>query len=148
MSSQEVIFFYEHEYYMFSNFSSFALEWKGNVWMTSEHVYHSERFDNEEIKEKIRNMRSAHEVFRFAQDNKYLQISNWNEIKVEIMKEIVREKIVQHPYVKKKLLESGSRELIEDSPHDDFWGWGKNKDGKNQLGKIWMELREEIKKTT
>jgi predicted NAD-dependent protein-ADP-ribosyltransferase YbiA (DUF1768 family) len=34
--------------------------------------------------------------------------------------------------------------LIEDSWRDDFWGWGENKDGKNMLGKLWMEVREEV----
>ena len=34
--------------------------------------------------------------------------------------------------------------IVEDSPKDDCWGWGPNKDGRNELGKIWMRLREEI----
>ena len=136
------IFFYEHEYYVFSNFSSFMLEWKGKLWPTSEYAYQAERFEDEG---KIRNMRSSHEAFKFAQDNKNLQVANWNDIKVGIMKEILKEKVKQHPYVMKKLLESGERELIEDSWRDDFWGWGPNKDGKNMLGKLWMEVRSEIK---
>lgn len=142
----EPIFFYEHDFYIFSNFSSFAIEWKGKLWMTSEHVYHSERFDDEETKEKIRNMRSAHEAFKFAQVNKEKQRSDWNEVKLKVMKEILREKINQHPYVKKKILDSGDRELVEDSWRDDFWGWGPNKDGQNHLGKLWMEIRDELKK--
>jgi predicted NAD-dependent protein-ADP-ribosyltransferase YbiA (DUF1768 family) len=36
--------------------------------------------------------------------------------------------------------------LVEDSPKDDFWGWGPNKDGCNQLGKVWMKLRGEDRK--
>ena len=51
------------------------------------------------------------------------------------MKEILRKKVSQHPYVKKKLLETDDRELIEDSWRDSFWGWGPNKDGKNQYTK-------------
>jgi hypothetical protein len=34
--------------------------------------------------------------------------------------------------------------LIENSWRDDFWGWGPNRDGKNQLGKLWMEIRSEL----
>lgn len=60
------------------------------------------------------------------------------------MKEIIRAKVAQHPYVKKKLIESGDRELVENSWRDDFWGWGPNKDGQNHLGKLWMEVRKEI----
>lgn len=64
------------------------------------------------------------------------------------MKGILLAKVAQHPYVKKKLLQSGDRELIEDSWRDDFWGWGENKDGANHLGKLWMEVRNEIQKDT
>jgi ribA/ribD-fused uncharacterized protein len=66
------------------------------------------------------------------------------DVKVGIMKDILREKTKQHPYIKKKLLDSQDKILIEDSWRDDFWGWGENKDGKNMLGKLWMEVREEV----
>lgn len=36
--------------------------------------------------------------------------------------------------------------IVEDSPKDSFWGCGTNRDGENQLGKLWMKLREELKK--
>jgi predicted NAD-dependent protein-ADP-ribosyltransferase YbiA (DUF1768 family) len=45
-------------------------------------------------------------------------------------------------YVKKKLIESGDKELIENSWRDTYWGWGENRDGENHLGKIWMEIRK------
>lgn len=143
----EPICFYEHEYYVFSNFSSFTLERKGVVWMTSEHAYHAERFTDETMKQAIASMRSAHDAFTYAQVNKSLQRSDWNEVKLGIMKEILHAKVAQHPYVLKKLLESGDRELVEDSWRDDFWGWGPNKDGQNHLGKLWMEVREEVRKS-
>lgn len=142
--SLEPIFFYEHEFYVFSNFSSFMVEWKGKLYPTSEHVYHSEKFESEDLKEKIRNTRSAHDSLKLAHKNKDSYKPNWDEIKIGVMKEILQAKTEQHPYVKKKLLESHGRELIEDSWRDDFWGWGPNKDGKNHLGKLWMEVREEV----
>lgn len=60
------------------------------------------------------------------------------------MKEILILKINQHPYVKKKLLQTGTRQIIESSWRDDFWGWGECKDGQNNLGKLWMQIRGEI----
>ena len=47
--------------------------------------------------------------------------------------------------MRRKLIATGDRELIEDSWRDDFWGWGPDKDGKNILGKLWMEIREELR---
>lgn len=143
--NEKQIFFYEHEFYVFSNFSSFMLEWKGKLYPTSEHAYHSEKFENEEMKEQIRNTRSAHEAFKFTNANKEKHRKDWDNIKLSIMKDILRAKVEQHPYVKKKLLESGDKELIEDSWRDAYWGWGPDKDGENHLGKLWMEVRGEFK---
>lgn len=141
------IFFYEHEFYVFSNFSSFKLLWKGRDYMTSEHAYHSEKFEDETIKEEIMQTRSAHDVYTLAQEHKPLRRSDWDDVKLGIMKDILHAKVAQHSYVKKKLLESGDRTLVEDSWRDDFWGWGPNKDGQNHLGKLWMEVREEVRKS-
>jgi len=146
MQNSDPVFFYEHEFYVFSNFSSFKLLWKGRDWMTSEHAYHSEKFDSEEVKELIFQTRSAHDAFTLAKEHREQYRADWHDIKVSVMKEILRTKVDQHPYVLKKLLETGDRDIIEDSWRDDFWGWGPNKDGQNQLGKLWMELREEYRK--
>lgn len=143
--NEKQIFFYEHEFYVFSNFSSFMLEWKGKLYPTSEHAYHSEKFENEEMKEQVRNTRSAHEALKFTKANNDKRRKDWGEAKLSIMKDILRAKVEQHPYVKKKLLESGDKELIEDSWRDAYWGWGPNKDGENHLGKLWMEVRGEFR---
>jgi hypothetical protein len=65
-------------------------------------------------------------------------------VKVDIMRRILRSKVEQHEYVRRKLLATGARELVEDSWRDDFWGWGENRNGQNMLGKLWMEVRDEI----
>ena len=145
LDTEKQIFFYEQEFYIFSNLSSFALEWKGEIWMTSEHVYHSEKFDDENILNKLKQSRSAHDALKIANEYKAVRRKDWDDVKLKIMKEILHEKVVQHPYVKKKLLESGDSELIENSWRDDFWGWGPNKDGNNHLGKLWMEVRDEVR---
>lgn len=60
------------------------------------------------------------------------------------MEEIVRCKLNQHPYIKEILKSSGTKMIVEMNDDDEFWGWGKNHNGANELGKIWMKLREEI----
>ena len=42
------------------------LEWKGVLYPTSEHVYHSEKFLDDEMKEIIRNTRSAHDAYKLS----------------------------------------------------------------------------------
>lgn len=143
----EPILFYEPEFYVFSNFSSFAVEWKGKSYMTVEHAYHSEKFLDESLKEQIRNQTSAHQAYMLAQELRKNNLrSDWDDVKYEIMKGIIRVKVEQHPYVQEKLLDSGNRTLIEDSPVDSFWGRGPDHVGQNSLGKIWMEVRDELRK--
>jgi len=144
LDTDKQVLFYENEFYVFSNFSSFVIEWKGKLYMTSEQAYHSEKFEDENLKEQIRNARSAHEALKITEANKDKYRNDWDEIKLKVMKEILRTKVEQHPYVKKKLIESEDKELIEDSWRDSYWGWGSNKDGKNHLGKLWMEVRDEF----
>ena len=36
--------------------------------------------------------------------------------------------------------------IVEDSPKDDFWGWGPNRNGQNNLGKLWNEVKRRIEK--
>jgi len=140
------IYFYPPEYYVFDNFSSFQVEYKGKIYPTSEHAFQSAQFinDNPELAEIIRNAKSAHEAQKLAGENKDKRDINWEDIKLDVMKEILHCKVEQHPYVKKKLLQSGDREIIEDSWRDDYWGWGESRKGKNMLGQLWMEVRKEI----
>ncbi|MDB5259831.1 MAG: hypothetical protein JWN37_62 [Candidatus Nomurabacteria bacterium] len=141
------ILFYESEFYIFSNFSSFVVEWRGKLWMTVEHAYQASKFTDEMIQEEIRNARSADEAYRIAHRHEEKMDASLKSQKLEIMEDIIRAKITQHEYVQKKLRDSGEREIIEESYRDAFWGWGPNKDGQNNLGKIWMKLRNELKGT-
>jgi ribA/ribD-fused uncharacterized protein len=147
-TSGKIVAFYEREFYCFSNFSSFAVRWKGKLWQTSEHAYQAAHFFKTapKIAEKIYKAMSADKAKRIASANKDKFPRDWEEKKVALMEEIVRHKLEQNPYVMHKLLQTGKRKIVEDSPKDDFWGWGAKRNGKNELGKIWMRLRDEIVK--
>lgn len=140
-------FFYPKEYYIFDNFSSFQVEYDGYLWPTSEHAFQAKQFKQSapKIYKQIQNARSAHDAQKIAFENRSKSDLNWKKTKETVMKEILICKVKQHPYVLKKLIESGDREIIEDSWRDNEWGWGENKDGENKLGKLWMEIRDLFK---
>ena len=144
----QVIGFYPREFYPLDNFSSFKVEWNGYLYASLEEAYQAASFmgSNEELVEKVKKSHSADEAQRIAYANRDKQRTDWNEVKLEIMEELLRLKVEQNPYVKKKLLQTENYLIVEDSPKDSFWGWGPNRDGENQLGKLWMKLREELKK--
>lgn len=148
LDTDKQVFFYEQDFYVLSNFSAFRLYWDGINFDTSEAAYHYEKFKDsaKSIAKDILHANSAHEAFKIAELNKKYRRPDWDDVKVFIMKNILLAKVNQHEYVKRKLIDTGNRELIEDSWRDDFWGWGPNKDGTNMLGKLWMEIRSEISK--
>lgn len=146
LDTESQVFFYEQEFYVLSNFSAFRLRYDGKDFDTAEAAYHYMKFPMDEgIQEKIIRARSAHDAYKIAQVHKDERRKDWDDVKVYIMRTILFEKVKQHQYVMQKLLETGDRELIEDSWRDDFWGWGPNKDGQNALGKLWMEVRSAMK---
>ena len=142
----EVIGFYPREFYCLDNFSSFKVKHDGYLYSSLEEAYQALGFIESapEIAEQIKKSNSAHEAQKIAYVNKEKRRKDWDEIKVDVMEQLLREKIEQNPYVKKKLLETKDYLIVEDSPKDNFWGWGENRDGKNQLGKLWMKLRKEF----
>lgn len=152
LDTESQVLFYENDFYPLSNFSAFRLRWRGIDFDTSEHAYHWEKFDGDashqpEIQRLIRQARSAHEAFKIAEEYRASRRLDWDRIKLNIMGNILREKAAQHEYVRRKLLATGDRELIEDSWRDAFWGWGPNRDGQNMLGKLWMEVRAELRQS-
>lgn len=149
LDNEKQVFFYEQDFYVLSNFSSFRLDWRGHEFDTSEHAYQWEKFDTGQfagmaIQRGIKLCRSAHEAFKLAEEYRASRRVDWDWVKTIIMGNILRAKVGQHEYVRRKLLETGNRQLIENSWRDDFWGWGPNRDGQNMLGKLWMEVRAEL----
>lgn len=152
LDTPERVCFYEQDFYVLSNFSAFNLDWNGALWPTSEHAYQSSKFDpfgdGAIAYMEIVHASSAHEAFKLAERYASTRRPDWDAVKIAVMRDILRAKVDQHEYVRRKLLATGNRELVENSWRDDFWGWGPNRDGQNWLGKLWMQVRAEIRAET
>lgn len=71
--------------------------------------------------------------------------SDWEDVKVDLMRKIVFAKFTQNPDLTLELLNTKDEELVEGNNWNDKI-WGKvNGEGQNLLGKILMEVREEIR---
>jgi hypothetical protein len=137
--------YYETSNFVFSNFSPHSVKIEGILYPTAEHAYHAAKFDDEKIKDEIKNAGSPLEAFQLAKKYKPVRKENWDEIKVNILYEIIKEKTKQYNEVRDALLATGNEEIIEDNPHDDYWGNGKDGKGQNHTGKILMRIRSELK---
>lgn len=132
---------------MFSNFSSHEVEFEGKKYKTSEHCYQCQKFNDKSIISEVANAGSPYMArkiaHRYIEDQKF----NWGEIKFEVMYKIVLAKAKQHEDVKDALLATGNDDLADVTPFDYLWGIGENKKGRNELGKIWMKIRDVLKKS-
>lgn len=74
--------------------------------------------------------------------------SDWESVKIDVMKDCVRDKFTRNLSdidLKKKLLDTRDAYLEEGNRHGDrFWGTVDGI-GRNELGKILMEIRDEFK---
>jgi ribA/ribD-fused uncharacterized protein len=71
----------------------------------------------------------------------------WKAIKEEVMLEGLRAKFTQHPALATLLLSTGDASIVEQSPRDSYWGWGADKQGKNRLGHLLVQVRTELRQT-
>lgn len=132
------------EHGCFSNFSNHPIAMKNRVWKTSEHYYQSQKFVGTEYEEKIRLCKTPREAADMGRDRSLPLRSDWEQVKDDVMRETVLAKFTQNPDLKEILLKTGNAVLIEHTEKDNYWGDGGDGSGKNMLGKILMEVREQL----
>ena len=153
----EPIYFYERgeRYYEFTNFYEDGppVTYKSLEWRTAEHAFQAAKF-----KPGSRPFaailaattpRDALTIGKQPHDLTTLTFNSWDEWdakKDKVMKDIVKAKFEQNINLREMLLGTYPHPLIENSPIDSYWGCGADGKGKNMLGKILMEVREEIRR--
>lgn len=146
MNNQDFIGFILTGWYIFDSFAPFQIEWHGKLYPTAEHAYQAAHFSQRPgLAEQVRMCRSPKDAQDFANKHSAYDDPDWKEKKLTIMEEIIRCKLEQHPYIRETLLVTGNKQLVEMNDKDEFWGWGKDHNGQNHLGKLWMKLRDELR---
>jgi len=114
--------------------------YRGIAYPTSEHAYQAAKTLNENSRMNISILGTPSEAKRYG---KTVQLrADWDEVKLEIMAEIVRAKFIQNPTLREKLLATDDAILEEGNNWGDtYWGVCKGS-GENNLGKVLMELRD------
>ena len=140
------IYFYSKigEYGEFSNFSSYGIEVDGDWWPTVEHYFQAQKFHDVDYQERIRGAGTAKLASDLGRNRKILIRSDWELEKNNIMHNAVLIKFITHKKLQALLLSTGDQNIIENAPGDYYWGCGKDGSGCNHLGKILMNIREQL----
>lgn len=134
---------FNKEYRFLSNFYPALVTLDGLEYPSTEHAYQAAKTLNPAEREAIRLSAKPGDAKRLGK--KVTMREDWDIIKINVMKDLVRQKFTNHQDLKENLLATGDSYLEEgNSWHDVFWGVCNGK-GENWLGKILMEVREELR---
>lgn len=131
--------------------SDFPLVVCGHVWPSSEALYQACRFpDLPDVQELIARQTSGMAAKMRSKPHRSATREDWPRIRVRVMRWVLRVKLAQH--MKRfgaVLLATGEAPIVERSSKDRYWGAVESRDGtlegQNVLGRLLMELREEMK---
>lgn len=160
---------FQGPYRFLSNFWPAKFEWNGLLWHSSEAAYVAAKTNDRELQEALSEIIDPGSVKRFGRGLgplrvvkvvntrtgeevvKWLTMSirpDWDDVKLQFMNEIVRAKFEQNSDLLQKLLDTEDAILEEGNNWKDrYWGIcpPASGNGRNELGKILMKIREEHK---
>jgi ribA/ribD-fused uncharacterized protein len=117
----------------------------GKWWNTTEASYQAQKTNVESEVLAIQQAEKPMQARNLGQEVSLRE--NWDMIKDRVMYECVLAKFLQHADLRKQLIETGDEELVEDTKttNDMYWGCGTDGSGRNELGKILMRIRYELR---
>ena len=129
---------FKDQYEFLSNFYEHPVTYNGITYRNSEAAFQAQKCPAR-IKEFTD--LSASEAKRLGR--KVNLRPNWDLGRLKVMEEVLRAKFSDKD-LKQKLIATGDQELVEGN----WWGdryWGVDKTGENNLGKLLMKIRDEMK---
>jgi ribA/ribD-fused uncharacterized protein len=134
---------FRDEYFFLSNFYPVEIKLDGIVYLNAETAFQAQKTLDVEERRKFSMLKNPVQAKRLG--HKVKLRDDWEEVKLDIMTEVVSQKFLQHPHLIEMLLQTGDEELVEGNKWGDrFWGVCKGK-GENHLGKILMKIRDAYK---
>lgn len=125
-----------------SNFYESFIELDAVVYRNAEAAYQAMKSNDSLVKVKFINLNGASAK---ALGKRIELRKDWNDIKLDMMYKIVKNKFMQNSTITELLIDTNDKVIIEGNNWGDIY-WGIcNGIGENNLGKILMKVREEMK---
>jgi N-glycosidase YbiA len=131
------------EHAFLSNFYEVLVSYEGITYPSVEHAFQAQKTLDEAERRKIATCGSPGRAKGLGR--KVRLRKDWESVKVDLMTQLVRIKFMADADLRERLLRTGDAELIEgNSWNDRFWGVSGGQ-GKNWLGRILMQVRDELR---
>jgi len=131
------------KYRFLSNFWPAEVELDGIKFPTTEHAYQAAKTLDVDTRKQIAALEKPGEAKKFPRKKEFSLRSDWDEVKLSVMEDLLRQKF-QHPELKEKLLTTGNSHLEETNTWGDVFYGVYNGVGQNHLGRLLMKIRSEI----
>lgn len=132
----------------FSNLYRREIEFEGEIFATSEHAYQAGKPRKKAVRDWLMSAPSPSLLAMAAHGLYYWDVApGWSTSKFDRMRAVLRAKFEQHEDLKDLLLSTGTARLVESATVDNEVNrlWGEvNGVGRNMLGQLLMELRDEL----
>lgn len=133
------------KYGFLSNFYAAVVYLDGVEYATVEHAYQAAKTADPEERRQVQLATTPGIAKKLGKH--VTKREDWDDVKIGIMRTLVEQKF-QHTELREKLLSTENEELIEGNWWGDvFWGMCKGK-GRNELGKILMQVRKDLASNT
>ena len=141
---EDILTFTTEDTRWLSNMTYVNIEYNGLIYPSTENFYQAMKYKSQSTRKLISTLK-PHESKGYSRNN-LMTNEKFEERKLDIMLYAQRKKYSQEPF-KSKLLSTGGCPLEEGNWWGDkFWGVDiKTREGENYLGKIIMQVREELK---
>ena len=135
---------FKSQYFFLSNFYECPVYYNKLVFCNAEAAFQAQKVIDEKEQYKFINL-NASQARKLGKT--IVLREDWEEVKDNIMYEIVKRKFTVNKELQQKLIDTKDEELVEGNWwHDTYWGVdSKTGIGKNKLGKLLMKVREEVK---
>lgn len=132
-----------------SNFYLTPVRFEGIIYPSSEHAYQAAKTLDMGKRREIAALKKCGDAKRVGRD--LALRDDWEEVRLNVMECVVRDKFRRNPYLTEKLLSTGTVGLREGNDWcDNFWGncfceKCRNITGRNHLGILLMMIRNELR---
>lgn len=133
------------KYAFLSNFYASPILYQDILYPTNEAFFQAMKTKDVDVREQIALANFPSQAKKMGNDKTLVKLrSDWEDIKLKVMAKGLKLKFSIEP-LRVKLLETGDAKLVEGNTwKDDYWGVYNGK-GKNNLGKLLMRLRDDLR---
>ena len=130
---------FQGEHRWLSNFEKAPVIYEGITYPSTEHAYQALKSTNLVERQYVANSESPAQAKKRGMQIRLRP--DWEQVKVDVMYKVNRDKFFRHERLKTLLLATGDVELVEGNDWgDQYWGVCEGI-GQNKLGRILMSIR-------